>query len=271
MKCLKLIVILAASVAFLAACSSNDNSTNPQGSKNYMPNTIGTYWIQERYNLDTANNKINTEPIMDSTVVSGKETLFGKLIDSLSVFTLSGTTWQKSNNLFYYKEVPKVYMRSNILTSMIGLQNLPIQLPFTIPDTLMLVADPDGIVWNLMTITFMEIPINVPQFGTGKLGGSFTASEKRELPEFVMVGTQNMTAIKFTIDLTLKCTITLDLIPIPIPIEIKRYFHIWFVENVGLVKMYLEPTVFNLDLGTTPITFNMDGLVSTVVRYNIAP
>jgi hypothetical protein len=265
MKLLKIhILVLTALTVILVYACTNSTSPQPNGVKNYVPGKTGNYWIYNKIRIDTNNNTIATLNPYDSTTVIGDTLLFGKNLSRIADFDLTTTPIQKLMEMDMYSENSRVFLRSDFINSVIGLNDFTIPFPVTIPDTMLMIADANATTaWSIFTKDVPDVSIPLPNgLGNAILNGAITVNGAFKATENVTIGTQTVAAQKFEISFGFNGKINSFL-----PIDISRTIDIWFADNIGMVQISLAPFKMTVPLVNLPI--GMEGWSKTVIRYHV--
>ncbi|MGE5480533.1 MAG: hypothetical protein ACM3U1_08930 [Chloroflexota bacterium] len=257
-KYLTMAVLLAAA-GFFSACSDDKNDPNKPGDNaNYYPyETVGSYWVYESSVIDTAGAK--SDQTVDSMYVAKKENYEGKMaafIDSYSDGEYAGTQMK----LNVAGAILNAY--SDMLLP-VDSEGIPTD---SIPKMWVTIANSGGTEWTVIPVTQLpEVPFDMGVV-QGKIKLTYNATEKK-------VGQENMTyqgatvkTWKYTVTNHIQGNLTITGIPTAIPLNFDVKMHVWFGENIGLMRQHVEPTV--IDLGPFGKTAS-DGSEQILIRHNI--
>ncbi|MGA2297031.1 MAG: hypothetical protein ABSG15_05730 [FCB group bacterium] len=237
----------------LNSCSKN--STGPENTfVNYLPTKMGTYWVYDVYTLDSNGNRTSNIPTIDSTIISGTITKLGLVGSIFTSYTIDSSGTSTGTDTYYRSDSSKIYAFTNLITNM-----LPSQIPLPINDAWLLIINPNSDLWRIyeQTVTDLQLFVGVTITGDLNVEGS------NEGTEMITIASNNFTARKFLIKMTFIGNLTTGTQTIPITYERKIYQD--YVENIGLVKSHIEPSVLPLII----TSFKMDGEDDILNRYNI--
>ncbi len=268
MKNIKIAGMLIA-LTFLIISCSDDSSTNPVTTKNYFPNTTGNYWIFNDFSLDIDNQKEEPDmPSIDSTAITGTEVAFGKTLSKYDIFTLINDIYIKQQEMRLAYDDGSFYMRSNFINTFLKFDDLGVELPFNLPDTLLRIIDTKNAnEREVYSKTYTDFGIPDTPFGNLVLNGTMKITSKKALDEVITINGVNVNAVKYTIPISLKGKITASLI-YEDEFEYILNYHIWLAENIGIVKTNLESKL--LEIPIVNQNFPYYGYVTELVRYNVA-
>ncbi|HPI20020.1 MAG TPA: hypothetical protein PKY56_06575 [Candidatus Kapabacteria bacterium] len=255
-------------VAFLIVSCSDDSSTNPETTKNYFPNTTGNYWIFNEYTLDFDNQKENPDiPTIDSAAITGTEVAFGKTLSKYDVFTLISDIYQKQQEMRLAYESGTFYMRSNYLNNMMKLDNLPIDLPLQLPDSILkIINTKSSAEFEVFSKTLKDIPISYGGINA-TVNGEFKITSKKSAEDVMTINGVSVKTFKYTLPISLTITIKAAIFPIPIPISFSTNYNLWIAENIGIVKTQLESKNLYVE---DVVDYDYLGFQTELIRYNVA-
>ncbi len=244
MNKLKFLPILIFSAVMIFSCSDN-GSTDPNGDntftyQNLFPMDPDRYWIGERYELDSNNNRVSSEPMFeDSTYISGQEEKTGKIA---AIFTTKQLDVNTESSRCHFKDGDSIFLHSEFFNEFINLENLPgnIELPINITDQWLLIFDPSRNSWDI----FDELFDNVKFYAefvqdTLTLNGHLAASGKVAGVDEVEFEGSKLKALKVTINLQ-SVDMTISIGSYPVEATLSRDYHIWYADQIGIVKEQLE-------------------------------
>ncbi len=237
------------------------------------PNTIGSYWINQNYSIDTLGN-INTKSLTtDSTIVTGMKQLDGKLATEFS--SISSATTTKSYNA---KEANKVFISADGINSLLNIFSTVISVDpskITLDEKWLMIADQSQSSWKVANKTFSKVPFT---FATNKgtfSGTTLVNSKKGNTQNFDIQGT-SYSAQEYVVEsnITINLSVVIDPLPIPLPagtIKITNVQHYWFANGVGLVKTQTDNTIMdiNITLANLKQKQNIPGNVKNCIRFNL--
>lgn len=269
MKTFKMLSLLIATTFFFISCS-DDSPTNPNGSKNFFPKNIGNYWIFNEYSLDIENQKENADsPFLDSAAITGTVTAFGKDLLKYDVFTFTDDAYEKKYDMQLAYEDEGLFIRSNYFNSFFQFEELGMELPFQLPDTVLKVVDiKNPYKREVYSRKFDEVSIPGTPVGDLKVNGNMTIFSTKTGEETISINGNDVQAIKYTIPISFDGTIG---ITTPFPYKEKFVFalnyNVYLAENIGIVKTHLESEVINIPL--IDYDYNYLGFLTELIRYNI--
>jgi len=265
MKIIKFVGMLML-VAFLIVSCSDDSSTNPEKTKNYFPSTTGNYWIFNEYTLDIDNQKENPDiPTIDSAAITGTEIAFGKTLSKYDVFTLISDIYQKQQEMRLAYESGSFYIRSNYLNSMMKLDNLPIDLPLQLPDSVLKIIDTKSSAeFEVFSKTLKDIPISYSGINA-TVNGEFKITSKKSAEDVMTINGVNVKTYKYTLPISLTVTIKYGFLSIPI--SFTTNYNLWIAENIGIVKTHLESKNLYVE---DVVDYDYLGFQTELIRYNVA-
>lgn len=239
--------------------SKQSNAVSITILQNYFPSVVGNYWVYESFDLDSLGNKDLSSRIVDSTVISGTQNLFGKNSNIYSTYHNIGG----SSEANYYTENGKYYATlANVMP-----EQMPIPIDFA--DAWIVIADPDSSTWTIFAQTLNDVEMPLPGGGgTGKLNGKFTIKGEKGVNQTVNTGegqTISVMAQEYKILYSYAGTITLGGVPIPLQLNFTVTNHQWYGENIGLILDRVDQTTISVSIF---YTFTINGSESDLLRYH---
>jgi hypothetical protein len=254
-------------IILLSACSSSNDPQNNTSTKDYLPITSGSYWVYNQYTIDSLNQRANPSiPTLDSTIITGTESKLSKTATVFQNFiNTNNTGYVKSSNWYFYKENSNISVFSGLINEMIGIDKLPVKLPFAVEDKWLLVLDNQNTKWNVYTkqITNDSVTYNDIK---GVFTGTLKIDAEKIGSESITVGSKSITTQKIKYVITVTGNATISAFPIPLPVSLNGNFYFWFGEDVGLTKLLLESQTISVT-GLAPQ--RLDGKEQVLLRYLI--
>ncbi len=254
-----LFLILIAVPAFFISCG-DDESTGPSkpSTENLLPETVGSWWVYATYELDTLNNRTSDDPVYDSTVVAGMESMAGKLATIYSSITLPYDPLDLivSQYYSYDRTNNRIYMFSGMIYDFIPLE-LPFQLPKDLTENWLLVADTEGTEWTAFEHRYENDTISIETLGSAILNGDLKVVVTNEGSEMLETSEGKINTWKFKINLAIfNSTVKSDAWgDLEIPITLDRDMYVNFASNIGLIRMkmdLLESSIPGLEIPKFP-------------------
>jgi hypothetical protein len=253
MKLIKYSILLFIGLFFLS-CSKDNPVDNNQTFANYLPVTVGSYWIYDTYTLDSNSQRTSLVPQIDSTIVTGTIVKLGYEGSIFTSYTIDSGRVSTGTDVFYRSDSSKIWVYTNIITNM-----LPPQMPIQINEQWMLLANPNDDDWKIMEQNFENLQI-LP--GTS-FNGNHTVWGSKVGPSTVQIGTKQFQTIKYLMKITFSGTMTT--IGGDIPINFTRNTYLYFAEDIGLIKMFMEPLKFSI----FTFSMNLPGEDRTLTKFFI--
>jgi hypothetical protein len=252
-------IIFSLAIFFLSIIIISCSEDNPSDSNQttLLPIKTGNYWIYENYTLDSNNNRIQGNPSIDSTIVTGTITLHDTTGAIFITYNTDSSGTNSGDSAFYHTNKMKVYVYSNYFTSIIG--NLPFNINIPISEQWVKLVDSDDEDWKVIE---QEIP-DTQIFPGVTIKGTATILGTNAGLEIVNAESQNFNTRKFILKMTFTGNIVLFSNTLPINLERKTY--LYFADNVGLIKSIVEPMKIELLPG-----MNMPGHEQILIRHHIA-
>lgn len=263
------LLAMLALVLIISSCGSDTTTTDP-ASTDMFPNTIGNYWVNEDYDLDTLGNIDAKSMSFDSTIVSGSMQLNGKLATELSSFTIG--TKDTAQKTYLAKGTNNLYISADMINGVVGMFAAFISVDPTkmyLDEKWLLIADQSQSTWNVATKNFSNIPFTYNGTINGVMSGNTIVTGKKGTTLNVTIQGKSYTAQEYIMESNLTSNLT---ITIPAgTIKIKNTQHFWIAPGVGLVKQMVETTLVNLDITLAQIkqTQKFPGYQSTCVRFKL--
>lgn len=240
-------------LAFLISCK--EDSTGPSTQKTYFPVATGSWWVYLNYGIDSAGNKIPDTEYYDTTKIVGTQTIKGKL----AVIMTSRSSMGAADTLYFAFENNKLYTHLNFFNNEF--------FEFT-GDQWVLIADFNGTQWKILpdtTLPTIEIPM--PDVGTVKLTATISIDGSKGSQSNITVKGKSISSQEILNTVKMVMKFEIPVIPLPITTTTNVVMHLYFGENVGLVRLHVDPTLINLTL----VQKWIDGSHSEVIDYYIAP
>ena len=240
-----------------SAVSSTDFELITANNNNLFPISLGSYWVYEKYQLDTLNNRITPYSCLDSNIITGTKSLLGQTASILSGFTNESGAYVSKNDQYYYKDGELLYTHSSWFDDLMSIGGQGFTLPFKIDEQWFKVIDPNSNIWNVFQKTFNKETF---QFGTvtGTLSISAVNKGYETIPGYA-------NCLKLTYPFTFVGSI--NVYNQDIPLNITRNMHVWYYNGTGKVMIRIESTKLTLIAGTAPTV--VPGYDLVLVRKSI--
>ncbi|MBP7214775.1 MAG: hypothetical protein KBA52_03960 [Candidatus Kapabacteria bacterium] len=270
----KLLIVLLMSVLPIVfwSCSDDDdnNPVNP-AVKNYFPLSVGSYWVYEKYTLDSNNNRISTSLVVDSAYC--KSTAQEIINDvTQNIYTLAHFSSNLTNpDQEFYVYNDQIYQKYQLAPG-IDLSAFGVNVNDYLNLDWMLLIDQKNSSWISYPQKSLELPaISFPNVGdviltlilkldgTSKGDGSYVLNNKP-------ISTKD-----YELDWTVSGTAKIPSLgaigsAIPIP-EFKLQTIYKLADGIGIVNIVTDSqkvSILNL------ISFQFPGSEQNLIRYNIA-
>lgn len=257
MRIFKLLVFTFLSITIISmiSCSSENPTDNTQqGDFTFLK--IGNWWINENYIIDSLGNKTGNSTT-DSTFIAETEVKLGKTSFKLKTKVPGGEDVEN----YCYTEGEIFYMHSDFINQVTKtmLKNLPAELPLTLEDMWVKVADYKSNLWliNKDTIPPTEIVTGVT------INGTFTISGEKGITKSITVNSKSFTAQEFK--LIFKFEGYVNLIP-GVPQTFTITVHSWFDKKVGILLQTYDESRFAIGLFGN---YTFEGYEKKIIRYNV--
>lgn len=265
-KNLILLIAIIMVVVSLPSCSEEDSPTNGSSDiTNYFPMILNAWWKYENHVIDSETNQPTGEAEYDSMAVTKNDAV--KLDSTAYEFT----TWDIVNGQaenptmdYFYKEGKKLWAFSDLINSQLDL-GVELPLPLELEDMWVLVADPDGTQWKIYEKDIPKTTIDLDG-NEAEFTGTFEITNTNAGTEDIEIGGDTFSARKYRIAFNILGNAVPLAFPVPIAVTMKTVYSVWFVEDIGLVKTYLEPVVITV-AGEIASTF--DGSQSVLMEHYI--
>jgi hypothetical protein len=243
----KIYSLLSILSALLISCG-DDNPTDNNGNKNYMPLTNGNYWIYESKMVDTLGNIDESVSYTDSSAITGTETKDGELATVLTNYRFENNSWVEVSKEHLYNKNNKTYIYSDYLTKM---NFMGVQLDLGIEGQWLVYIDNSSDSWTLLNNAQIDtVEMNLQGMPL-KVAGTLTITAKKLANETVNAQGKNYDAGKFEYKAVLSGSAFYQGFPIPVTSTLIRTY--WFADEVGVVKQRTDPGIFNATFLNTKI------------------
>src|SRR3989339_746513 len=165
-----LIYLVLFLILILAGCSQrypnspyedeNGNNIPQKGKISYFPDNIGSYWIYEKYELDTLNNRIKNSLSFDSVIVAGELLKSGKLASYFVTYNKQFGIYSLDNEKYYHIENSKLFSLQSYLE--VFMQGFPFDLSFFNDTAWVKIVDPEDDLWRLYRQKFDNQNVGLP-------------------------------------------------------------------------------------------------------------
>jgi hypothetical protein len=249
---------------FLFSACSDDSTEPSKDSAGYFPSNIGSYWVYERFSTDTLKNPIVESLSEDSSVIISEavtylnhsaylQNTYSDIAETMSDYFYS-ENYALHGTLFYV--MPRE-IRSGV-----------IPLPFEITDRWVKIADPNATTWDIFDTTLTNVDYSLPGIGTFKFTGTFSVKGEKKSQSVVQIGEEgsktNVNAQQFDIVNTLEGKISGT-----IPVSISTKLHLYYADNIGLVKQELDPFIIDINYILGKFHQGIQGYITTLKRYQV--
>ncbi len=227
--------------------------------KNYFPSSVGNYWIYENFTLDDQGNKNLNSRIEDSTAITLTWELYGKYCD---IYTHNYDFSTKEQ--YYYTENGKLY--ATVAEIMPEKSQMP--LPIDVPKAWIVIADPDSLLWEVFSQTFNNEDIEIPNFGKGKLTGTFALKMEKGEKKPINTGenqTLSVMSQEYKTLYTFDGNIKVGIFEFPLFFIVTE--HRWYGENIGLILQRLDSKTISLG---GLYNYKIIGSESGMLRYHVS-
>lgn len=242
-------------MAFLGACSDDSTSTPAPENTKLIKNFFGitdvsrVVFRQVRTNAD-ASEVANT--VKEGVMEYVKDTSVWALNSRLYTKVLHGET-EKITSEIYYTPADSNEFRihsasiNEVVKLMVPNMGMAVELPFTIPDTMVKIGDRVNKEWNIYSKQFTNFPVMSGIFANGTL----TVKGKRGVAGTTTIEDIQVNTQEFIVSFVFSGSYTMSgqAQPINLPIEL----HYVFGENKGIVAYYIPYTTLPI-LGGMPVS-----------------
>jgi hypothetical protein len=239
-------------LVFLVSCK--EDSTGPGTQKTYFPTATGSWWIYLNYGIDSAGYKIPETEYYDTSKIVGTQTINGKS----AVVMVSHNSMGESDTSYFAFENNKLYTFLDFFSNEF--------FDFG-KSQWILIADFNGTSWSILpdtTLPPVEIPI--PDIGNVKLTATISINGSKGSQSNITVKGKSVVSQEILNTVKMIMKFEIPGVPIPLTTTTNVVMHLYFVENIGLVRLHVDPTSINL----TIIQQWIDGSHSEIVDYYIA-
>jgi hypothetical protein len=221
---------------------------------------VGSYWNYEGYDLDKTGKRIDSTRYVDSVVVTGTETLYGKsCFKTVQYSALFGKALTKDYDYYQAYTTTQHFVNSGFLDIK---EMLPIDLGISLPtDQWFTMADTKSASWNML-----QEPIKVLNKKVNIGGVNFDISSCTITPNILRGATSTFTlnsksynAITYRVNIKVSFSVS----SLPVPIDFNLYMENTYADGIGLVKMNMPSQSINLILLNYPVL----GFEKTLTSY----
>ncbi len=254
-------------VVLISSCSDNSTTTPDTTTTDMFPNTIGNYWINENYSLDTLGAIDMTSKSTDSTIVTGSMQLNGKLATELTTIAKDTTTKN-----YISKGTNQLFSGADMINGLVGAFTAYISVDpnkLYLDEKWLLVADQSQTSWAIATKNFTNIPFSYNTTMNGTMSGTTVVTGKKGTTLKMTIQGKEYTAQEYIMESNLNSNLSI-IIPIG-TIKIQNTQHFWLVPGVGLVKQQVDNIVIDMDIPSAKIkqTQKFAGGVSNCIRFKL--
>lgn len=237
--------------------SATDFELITSSNDDLLPITNGSYWVYEKYELDTLNNRITPYTCLDSNVITGTKSLLGQTASILSGFTNESGSYVAKNDQYYYKSSEVLYTHSSWFDDLMSIGGQGFKLPFNIDEQWFKIIDPISNNWQIFQKAF-----NKETFQFGTVTGTLTINA-------VNKGYENVGSYTNCLKITYPFTFvgSVNVYNQDIPLNITRNMHVWYSNGTGKVMIRIETTKITLFSGSAPTV--VPGYDLVLVRKSI--
>lgn len=240
-------------LAFLVSCK--EDSTGPSTQKTYFPTTTGSWWIYLNYDIDSAGNKIAETEYYDTVKIVGTRTINGKS----ALVMVSHNSRGEGDTSYFAFENNKLYTFMNFFNNEF--------FDFT-PAQWILIADFNGTSWKILPDTTLPpVDIPIPDVGNAKLTATIGIDGSKGNQTNITVKGKSVVSQEILSTVKMLMKFEIPNIPIPLTTTTNVVMHLYFGENIGMVRRHVDPTLINL----TIIQEWTNGSHGEIVDYYIAP
>ncbi len=248
-----LLIFVLPILAFLISCK--EDSTGPSTQKTYFPVASGSWWIYLNYDIDSAGNKIPETEYYDTVKIVGTQTIGGKL----AVITVSHNSRGETDTSYFAFENNKLYTFLDFFDNEF--------FNFTEAQWV-LIADFNGTSWKILPDTTLPpVDIPIPDVGNAKLTAKIGINGSKGSQSNITVKGKSVVSQEILNTVKMDMKFEIPGFPIPVTTTTNVVVHLYFGENIGLVRRHVDPTSINF----TVMQQWIDGSHSEVVDYYIAP
>lgn len=250
-----LTILLSASLITISC--SDDKTTGPSDTKNYFPQSIGSWWVFDNYELDQSGNRIEESIAEDSVAITGKEVILGKETYIYSDFYL-GNEFDKTNR---FVENNSYWVHNSLIEPDLG--DLGIEFPLDFTDDWVKIADPSMTNWSILTQEIKDLVIEIEGI-TVTINGNVAIFVDKGSTKNITVDSKSISSQEFVVNYKFTGTFT-AVIPIPQTLNFTVKTHFWFGEDAGLISGITDPV--SIDLVVEKVEIN--GSETIAKRFSI--
>jgi len=270
MKKFFILILLGLAPVIFWSCSDDDNSVTPSKS-NYFPLTVGSYWVYEKYTLDSNNNRISTSLVIDSAYCKSTSQ---EVINNITqnVYTLAHFSSSLTNpDQEFYVSNDQIYQRYQIVPG-IDLSAFGVNVNDYLNLDWMLLIDQKNTNWVCYPQKSLELPaITFPSVGDVIMTLTLKLDGKSNGDGSYVLNNKSINTKDYELDWTVSGTAKIPSLgvignAIPIP-EFKLKTIYKLADNIGIVNIITnseQVSILNL------ISFQFPGSEQNLIRYNIA-
>lgn len=267
-------IILTNFILFLILLMScGDNNTSPSENKkiNYIPISIGNYWIYKTYNINRFNQYTNSEnPRIDSIVIEEKLEKNEKTAYKFINYIIKENIYQYFQESFYYTDENDVYESSINIQNNLKFDSIPLSIPIQFKEKWIRIISNDKNNWIDELIKYENYKYSfiydhtlVPAVIDGEFVFKAMIGEKDTISIDNKIFYTNTFMNRFIINAKIAYYGAI------LNIDIRRKITYWCVKDLGIVKKRIEPLYQEIQMPLINKTFIIDlpGSESFLIKY----
>lgn len=217
--------------------SDKDFAFVPEGTDNLMPTAQGSYWVYEKYALNKNNSRTDAPPTLDSNVINGAKDFLTRRAAIQSRYSKVNGVYKKIDEQCIYNNNDEVYVNAAWFNDLYKVDESLYGIPFNMGEDLLEFLQPQNrgcLVANNFVKPWQTASTG-DYWGSLRLIGSNSYYEN--LPGFGP-------ALKFTYSFSFEGEV--KVFDGSSSIKFYRDMHVWFVNNLGVVKVILESANYTI-------------------------
>ena len=264
----KLYVLLFINILILSTLNSCDDDSSTSSKPRLLPGATGSYWLYERFPLDEYKERIKDSIAYDSMAVTGKTEVLGKTPSIYTTYSKTDDTgYEYYSEMYLIEEDQTILSHTKFLNDMFAMDSLALDLPVDITlefeEKWITIINPNEDTWDAGTIEL--VPINLVIFN---LSGSLDIQGTRGAESEYTIGYEKVYPKEYILELNYE--IEISYMFEPFTVEGTRLYHVFFVEDVGILKTYLEPMTQTIELNGEEYTLKFTGEETELRSYKLA-